>query len=398
MSYIRPGPAAPQPVAPQFSGPAAVAYDFRSDTVTVPTPAMFAAMAAAPVGDDVFVEDPSVNALESRVASLLGKPAGLFCTTGTLANQLAIRTHLAFGGGAPHSVLVDGRAHVHRWEAGGIAAHTGAAVVAVDVEGAYLRGERGANHLTADDVRAHAILGDGDPHGAPTRLVCVENTMNGAVLPLAHVQAIGDAASELGVPLHMDGARLWNAAVATGTPLATLAAPCHSVSVCLSKGVGAPVGSVLVGDAPFVARARHLRKMYGGGWRQAGVLAAAADVALTAAMDGGELAKSHVIARELADALVKVGLKVTNAPVETNMVFVDWSPLGWTADDVAKAVAAEAAVQGGKRAPIRISGGNVAVTRLVVHYQIAEDAVDRLVAVLEGLKKQKRGSSSSSSN
>ncbi|ORZ40137.1 pyridoxal phosphate-dependent transferase [Catenaria anguillulae PL171] len=377
-------------VSSPLTGPAAVAYDFRSDTVTQPTPAMLATLATAPFGDDVFSEDPSITSLELHVAQLLNKPAAVFVTSGTLANQLAIRAHLALnGGGPPHSVLCDSRAHVTCWEAGGIPAHTGAAVIGVPVEKDYALGLRAEPYLTAKDVTQLAITSD-DEHCAPTRLVCVENTCNGAVMPLAEVQQIGNVARSLGMRTHMDGARLWNACVATGDSPSAYAAHVDSVSVCLSKGIGAPVGSVLVGEVDVIKRARHLRKMYGGGWRQAGVLAAAARFALDHVYPG-ELQKTHNMARCMGDELVKLGAKLVNVPakVETNMVFVDWSPLGWTCDQVAKAIEQEAQQRADGVAAIKVFGGSSPVMRLVFHYQLAEDAVDRFVAVVKGLKEEK---------
>ncbi|KAJ3367004.1 Threonine aldolase [Allomyces javanicus] len=360
-----------------LKGPAAVAYDFRSDTVTVPSPDMLAAMVRAPVGDDVFGEDPTIVALEHRVASLLGHEAALFCASGTMSNQLGIRTHLRSG--APHSVLADGRAHVHMWEAGGIAAHCGAKVIAVDVEGQHARGERAEPHLTARDVELHAVPDDGDAHGAPTRLICVENTLHGSVMPLADLKAINEVAHAREIPVHMDGARLWHAAIQTGTELAEWGRLCDSISVCFSKGLGAPVGSALVGPATFIKRARHLRKMYGGGWRQAGVLAAAAMYALDNVFPA-QLARTHTLAGTLVEHLRRLGVKIENDPVDTNIVYADVGSVGLTANDWAKAAAEDVRDDA---APIHIFGGATGQIRVVMHYQLAEDAVDRLVAALE---------------
>ncbi|KAI9222578.1 pyridoxal phosphate-dependent transferase [Blastocladiella britannica] len=377
-----------------ITGPAAVAYDFRSDTVTVPTPEMFAAMVAAPVGDDVFNEDPSILALEAYFAKLLNKPAALFCTSGTQANQLAIRAQLALnGGGPPHSVLLDARAHVNCYEAGGIAAHTGAAVVAVDVEGAFVRRERTEPYLTGADVLKHVVRDSGDMHGAPTRLVCLENTCNGSVMPVEAVADVKAAAAKLGVPVHLDGARLWNACVAEGVEPVDYVQHVDSVSVCLSKGIGAPIGSVLVGDTKLVARARHLRKMYGGGWRQAGLLAAAAMHSFEHVYPS-QLARSHAEASRLAAGLVALGARIANQPnseVHTNMVFVDFLPLGITPNQVVAAAMQEAMREAdangepATRAPIKIFGGRgkTDVMRLVLHYQLADDAVDRFLKVVE---------------
>jgi threonine aldolase len=283
--------------------------DLRSDTVTQPTAAMRQAMAEAVVGDDVFGDDPTVQALERRTAELLGKEAALFVPSGTMANQLAVRCHTQPG----DEILLDAGAHIYWYEAGAAAALAG-------VTCRLLPGVRGL--FTADDVRA--ALRPPDVHAAPARLVALENTHNrggGAVWPLAQVAEVCATAHDAGLAVHLDGARLWNAAVATGTAEADYARHCDSVSVCFSKGLGAPIGSALAGSADFIARARRFRKQFGGGMRQVGIIAAGALHALE--HHRARLADDHAHARLLAAGLREIdGLHVAD-PVETNMVYIE---------------------------------------------------------------------------
>ena len=284
---------------------AEILYDFRSDTVTRPTAAMLQAMLKAPTGDDVFGDDPTVLALESETAALLGKEAALFVASGTMSNLLAMRLHV----GPLAEVLCDHRAHVHQWEVGGIHA-TGAAVAAVAPE----PGER---FLTAASVAAHTRTDNCLYHQPVTAVLALENTLNGDVMPLAEVDAAAAEARALGLATHLDGARLWNAVAASeGVAADAWAAPFDTVSVCLSKGLGAPIGSVLVGSAAHIDRARHFRKLSGGGWRQAGLLAAAGRHAL--AHHRERLAEDHAAAEELAAGVADLGFAVQ--PPETNMV------------------------------------------------------------------------------
>lgn len=281
--------------------------DLRSDTVTRPTPGMRQAMAEAEVGDDVFGDDPTVNELERVTAELLGKEAAVFVPSGTMANQLALRSHTQSG----DEVLLESGSHIFNYEAGAAAALSG-------VMCRTITGRRGI--FTADDVTAE--LKPVDIHRAPARLVCVENTHNvggGSVWPLETLAELAGVVRNRGLALHMDGARLWNATAASGISEREYAGHCDSVSVCFSKGLGAPVGSALAGSAPFVARARRFRKMYGGGMRQAGVLAAAALYALR--HHRPRIAEDHANARLLAEGLLRIGgIDVQPASVETNIV------------------------------------------------------------------------------
>ena len=287
--------------------------DLRSDTVTRPTPAMRAAMMAAPLGDDVFGDDPSVNALQARIAELTGKEAALFMSSGTQSNLCGILAHCGRG----DEYIVGQLAHTYRYEGGG-------AAVLGSVQPQPLSQDAQGRMALADI--AAAIKPD-DPHFARTRLLCLENTWNGHVMPDDYLRGATALAREHGLATHLDGARLFNAAVASAAPGQTawgraraIADHFDSVSVCFSKGLGAPVGSALCGPAALIERARRIRKMVGGGWRQAGVLAAAALHALEHHVE--RLAEDHALAQRLAQGLAAVpGLSVRSA--ETNIVFVD---------------------------------------------------------------------------
>jgi threonine aldolase len=283
--------------------------DLRSDTVTKPTPPMREAMARAEVGDDVFGDDPTVKELEAETAALLGKEAALFTPSGTMANQVAVRTHTEPG----DEILVEANAHVYYYEAGAPAALSG-------VMCRCLNGQRGI--FTGADVEA--ALRPPDQHFPRTRLVCVENTHNrggGKVWPLDRIGEVAAAARQHGLLLHLDGARLWNASIAAGVPERDYAAPFDTVSVCFSKGLGAPIGSALVGPRSFIDRARRFRKMFGGGMRQVGIVAAGALYALR--HHRARLAEDHANAKTLAAGLASVpGLEPRPEEVETNMVLI----------------------------------------------------------------------------
>lgn len=281
--------------------------DLRSDTVTKPTPAMREAMSRAEVGDDVFGDDPTVKELEAETAAVLGKEAALFTPSGTMANQLAIRSQTEPG----DEILIEGNAHIYYYESGAPAVLSG-------VMCRCLSGQRGI--FTAADIEA--VLRPPDPHFAPSRLVCLENTHNrggGKVWSLAQVQNVAESARRHGLRMHLDGARLWNACVATGIPASDYAACFGTISVCFSKGLGAPVGSALAGPKVLIDRARRFRKMFGGGMRQAGIIAAGALYALR--HHRARLADDHANAKAFASGLAGIpGLEADPAEVETNMV------------------------------------------------------------------------------
>ncbi|MDG2123542.1 MAG: low-specificity L-threonine aldolase, partial [Verrucomicrobiales bacterium] len=258
--------------------------DLRSDTVTRPSPAMRQAMLEAEVGDDVFGDDPTVHALEALAAKLLGKPAALFAPSGTQTNLIALLTH----GGRGDEYIVGQKAHTYLFEGGGGAALGGLQPQPMDNE----------PDGTLDLAKVESLIKPDDPHFARTRLLCLENTTWGRVLPYDYLLAARALADRHNLLLHLDGARLFNAAVASGRSAADIAAPFDSVSLCLSKSLGAPIGSVLAGSVDFIARARRWRKMVGGGMRQAGILAAAGIHALENNID--RHAEDHANAKALA--------------------------------------------------------------------------------------------------
>ena len=279
--------------------------DLRSDTVTQPTPAMRAAMAAAAVGDDVYGEDPTVNELQDAVAALLGKEAALFVTSGTQGNLCGLLAHCGRG----DEYIVGDHAHTYMYEGGG-----GAVLGSIQPQ-PVPTGDDGMLDLAA----AEAAVKSPDHHFARTRLLCLENTNDGRVLTLAQMQGSAEVAGRHGLSHHLDGARLWNAAVARGVSPAAVAAPFDSVSVCLSKGLGTPMGSVLAGPADLIDEAHKWRKMLGGGLRQAGIVAAAGLYALEHHIE--RLAEDHANAARLAEGLAVLdGVKIDSCA--TNMVFI----------------------------------------------------------------------------
>jgi threonine aldolase len=283
--------------------------DLRSDTVTRPTPAMRDTMARAELGDDVFGDDPSVNALQARIAALLGKEAALFLPTGTMSNLCGLMAHCQRG----DEYLVGQLAHTYRWEGGG-------AAVLGSIQPQPLA-QQADGSIPLADIEAN--IKPDDAHFARSRLLTLENTWGGQILPQAYVEQACALVHGRGLATHLDGARLFNAAVASGRPVAELAAPFDSVSVCFSKGLGTPAGSALVGSRELVDRAHRVRKMLGGGLRQAGVLAAAALHALEHHVE--RLAEDHANARRLAEGLQ--GLDgVSVATPQTNILFVDVAP------------------------------------------------------------------------
>jgi threonine aldolase len=290
--------------------PSNPSVDLRSDTVTRPTPAMRRAMMEAEVGDDVFGDDPTAQALERRVAELAGKEAALYVPSGTMGNQLALKCHTEPG----DEVLLERESHIFLYEQGGLGANSGCLAHVVP-------GQRGA--IAPEQVVAAVRDWSADDHVARVRLVCLENTHNrqgGVVVPLARLQAVAAAARAHRVAVHLDGARLWNASVATGTPVREWAAAADSVMMCFSKGLGAPVGSILAGPGEFVRRARRVRKRWGGGMRQVGILAAACLHALDHHVE--RLAEDHRRAQALARGFASArGVRVIEP--ETNIVIVE---------------------------------------------------------------------------
>ena len=323
--------------------------DLRSDTVTRPSDAMRKIMAGAEVGDDVYGEDPTVNRLEALAAGMLGKEAALFVPSGTMSNLLALLTHCARG----DEYIAGQDAHIYRWEGGGGAIFGGIQPQPLDFEadgsldlGKFARAVKSPDH-----------------HHAVTRLLCLENTQGGRVLSLDYLDAANRCARDHGLALHLDGARVFNAAVELGVPVGEIAARFDSVSVCLSKGLGAPVGSVLCGSAEFIGKAHRWRKVAGGGMRQSGILAAAGIYALENNIE--RLAEDHRNARALATGLAAIeGLEV--APANTNILFV--TPPAGSADGLRAALVAEGIILGG--------GDSL---RLVTHLDVTAEDVERTV-------------------
>jgi threonine aldolase len=344
------------------AGGAAV-IDLRSDTVTRPTPAMREAIAQAEVGDDVYGEDPELNALEAEVAELLGHEAGLYCPSGSLANMLGVRALVPPGG----ELLCDSMAHVVRAELGGHA-------VLGQVTTRTWPSVRG---LLDAEAALDLAVPDGGPHLVSTAAYAVENTHNfggGTVQPMEELRRLWAGSREQGLKVHLDGARLANAHVATGIPLREYGQLADTVSICLSKGLGAPVGSVLVGSAELIAGARVWRKRYGGGMRQAGLLAAAGRYAL--AHNIARLADDHANARRLAESLAAVGETLCDpATTQTNIVIVTWPTSGQS-----PAFATAAADAG-----IRVSALGPRTTRLVTHLDVDAEAIDRASEILPKL-------------
>ncbi len=338
--------------------------DLRSDTVTRPTPAMREAMAGAEVGDDVYGEDPSVNRLQELSARLLGKQAALFVPSGTMGNQASLRALTR-----PGDVVLAGEgAHLLVYESGAAAGLSGLQIQTIGRGGLF------------DGADVAAAIQPDELHHAPTRVVTVENTHTrggGRVFPLEKIEGIAAVAKERGLRLHLDGARLWNAVVATGIPAARWAAPFDTATFCLSKGLGAPVGSVVCASAERIGRVLRARKMMGGGMRQAGILAAAGIFALEHHVE--RLARDHHNARRLAAGLERLGARVSPPP-ETNMVFFELptraDPAGFERAAAARELLIDAIVPGRFRA----------VTHLDVSESDVDDALGRIEEVMkEGL-------------
>ncbi len=331
--------------------------DFRSDTVTKPTAAMRRAMSEAEVGDDVYGEDPTVRLLEERTAEVLGQEAALFVPTGSMGNQVALRVHAPSGS----EVLVDARSHVFHYEMGAMAA----------LSGLLPRPLASARGIPAPAEAESWIRPESVYYVPRTKLLCLENTHNmagGLVAGRAAIEPLLSLAASRGIPVHLDGARIWNAAAALGVPEAALAAGFSSVMVCFSKGLRAPVGSAVAGSAAFVAEARRVRKLFGGGMRQAGVLAAAALVALEE--ERSRLAEDHARARRLAAELAGVpGLAVDPGSVESNMVMVEIAPSApWDAAGLLARLK-EKGILAGSMGP--------RLVRLVTHADVGDADVDR---------------------
>lgn len=341
--------------------------DLRSDTVTKPTPPMRKAMAEADVGDDVFGEDPTVNALQEKVAHLLGKEAALFVPSGTMANQLAIKSHTQPG----DEVIIEASSHPYNFEGGAGAALSG-------IQFNCLKGVRGI--LEASQIEE--AIRPADHHFAVTRLVCLENTHNrggGSIYPLEKMAEIYRLARSKGLLLHLDGARLWNASVATGIKPHEYAQWADSVSVCLSKGLGAPIGSLVASSKTFIDRVHRFRKMFGGGMRQVGILAAAGIYALDHHLE--RLKEDHQNAKRLAVVLKEFkGISIEPKYVETNIVIFDVTDTGMTGAQVAEVM---------KREGVLIHAFGKTQIRLVTHLDVTSEDIERALKAFEKVLSRK---------
>lgn len=340
------------------------AFDFRSDVTTTPTASMLDAIAQCTLLDDVFMEDRTTLSLERFIAHLTGKEDAVLVLSGTMGNQVALRTHLT---APPQAVLCDRRSHIIQYEAGGVASLSQALTQPIDASN--------GKYITLEEVKQYAVVSD-DVHACPTRVISLENTLNGTIMPLSEVRRIAAWAREHGIIMHMDGARLWEAVAAGAGTLKEYCAELDSVSLCFSKGLGAPIGSIVVGTTPFIKRCRWIRKSIGGGLRQAGVVAAPARVAVEETFLGGRLAQSHENAKNIEKIWTDLGGKIAY-PVDTNMVWLDIE--GHDID-------LNQWIDLGEKYGLLVRGG-----RLVVHYQIGEEAIQRLTQLFTEVLTGKAG-------
>jgi threonine aldolase len=333
--------------------------DLRSDTVTRPSKAMLDAMMAAEVGDDVYGEDPTVNALQDKVSGLFGKEAALFVPSGTMGNQVSIKTHTEPG----DEIIVEEDAHVFVYETAGPSLLSG-------VQMKTLRGSRGlfTPEQVRDAVRPAAY------YMPKTKLICLENTHGrsaGAVLPLEGIRAVSEFARAEGIRMHLDGARIWNAAVASGHSLKEYARHFDTLSVCFSKGLGAPVGSMILGDRAFIEKARRYRKVFGGGMRQSGILAAAARYAVEHNIE--RLAEDHRNARWFAESIAGLkDLEIDMASIQTNMVIADVAKSGKSQEEALRLLA--------ERGVLLTSERRTSI-RAVTHLNVSKGDVERASSV-----------------
>ena len=342
--------------------------DLRSDTVTKPTPAMRRAMADADVGDDVYGEDPTVNRLQELAAEIFQKEAALFVPTGSMGNQIAVKLHTRPG----NEVVIEERGHIYNFEMATMAAFSGCVARPV-------HSKDGSGILTWDEISG-ALHANAAYYVAPTGLIAIENSHNlagGSVMPRARVEDICEHAHAMKLPVHLDGARIFNAATALSETVADLARPADSVMFCLSKGLGAPVGSMLLGTKAFIDQARAVRKMLGGGMRQAGVIAAAGLVALEDTPK--RLHEDHANARRLADGLAELpGIKIDPERVVTNIVIVDVAETGKTAEGICAELR--------ERSVLAIGFGSS--IRMVTHYDVSRADIETALIEFQRVVRQ----------
>ncbi len=337
--------------------------DLRSDTVTRPTTAMRRAMAEAELGDDVYREDPTVNRLQERAAEIFNREAALFVPSGTMGNQTALKVHTQPG----REVICEARAHIYNHEMGMMGAFSGIVPRTIVAEDGIMRWEQ-----------IEPLIRRRSDHQASTGLVELENTSNlagGSVYPIAISEEICDGAHQRGLPVHLDGARIFNASVALGCSVVELTRKFDSVMFCLSKGLGAPVGSMVVGSKDFIEEARLVRKMLGGGMRQAGILAAAGLVALEESPR--RLYIDHENARFLAERLAEIpGVKIDPAKVTTNILFFEISASGLTAQEVSKRLSAQG---------VLVNPTSASTIRMVTHFDVDRAGCERALSVLRAV-------------
>lgn len=342
--------------------------DIRSDTVTKPTDAMRAAMASAEVGDDVYGEDPTVNRLQDRAAEMFEKEAALFVPTGSMGNQIAVKLHTQPG----QEVIIEERGHIFNYEMGTPAVVSGVMMRPV-------KSQDGSGHLTWDEI-ASALHIDQPYYSCPTGLICLENTHNfagGSVMTVGHCSEICKKAHALGLPVHMDGARIFNASVALNTSVAELTRQCDSVQFCLSKALGAPVGSILVGGKDFIQEARVWRKRLGGGMRQAGILAAAGLIALEESPK--RLHEDHANARRLAEGIAAItGIAIDVESIVTNIVIFNIADTGKTSTAICAGLKEKniLAIPFGDR------------IRMVTHCDVSATEIDLTITALKAIVSQ----------
>ena len=361
------------PTSTAWHIPQHITHDFGSDTLTTPTLSMLQAITNCSLTDDIYspTGDPTTANLESSIANLAGHEAGLLVMSGTMGNQVAMRTHLT---SPPHSVLCDHRAHIANYEAGGISTLSGAHLITVV--------PKNNHHLTLEDIKRRCVVSD-DVHSCPTKVISLENTLAGTIMPLEEIHRIASFAKENNILLHLDGARVWEAAASSSTThgLKDYCSPFDTVSLCFSKGLGAPIGSLLVGNKEFIKRAKWIRKMFGGSTRQSGIIAAAAHIAVTdtfgtdAHGKDGKLREIHLKAAEIGKHWQGLGGKLLN-PVETNMVWLDLEASGVDVKELSRT--------GGEE------GIKLKSERIVVHYQISDDALKSLKKTLDRVLKEKK--------
>ncbi|MFE8699450.1 low-specificity L-threonine aldolase [Cytobacillus sp. FJAT-54145] len=335
--------------------------DLRSDTITKPTEAMRKAAYEAEVGDDVYGEDPTVLKLEEKAAEILGKESALFVTSGTQGNQIAVLTHCRPG----NEILLESESHIFYYESGAVAALAG-------VQTRTIAGDRGA----MNPMEIEASIRSVDQHFPETGLICLENTHNragGAVLPVSNMAVIYSIGQKHHIPVHVDGARLFNASAAINQPVTAFTNYCDTVQVCLSKGLGAPVGSILAGGKDFIASARKWRKRLGGGLRQVGIIAAPAYVALTEMRE--RLSEDHEKAKQLEDGLNSAGLKVINK-VETNIIVVDVSEFNITSEQFVEDLKNEGV--------LAVTFGPTLV-RFTTHYDVNPQEIEQTIVLVNKL-------------